>query len=271
MARILIIEDHPENLELMRFLLDAHGHAVIVAGDGERGLALAREHIPDLILCDIHLPGKDGFQVARDIRRDPRLRTTPLLAVTALAMASDREKGMKSGYDGYIAKPIEPKHFLAEIHAVLHLDPPAPPPQPRLATIDARPAAPQEPRGTILVVDDSPTNRELITQTLTPSGYRVTAVDTVADALELMRASPPDLILSDLHMPDRDGFELVLQIKLEPRLANIPFFFLSSSVRGERDKNLALRLGVTRFLVRPVEPEQLLDEIEKYLNRPSGN
>ncbi|RYE98768.1 MAG: response regulator, partial [Oxalobacteraceae bacterium] len=119
MARILIIEDNPANIELMSFLLSAYGHAPLSAADGPRGVAAARSERPDLIACDVNLPGMDGFAVLAELKGDPALAGVPILAVTALAMTGDREKVLAAGFDGYISKPIEPESFVAELEAFL--------------------------------------------------------------------------------------------------------------------------------------------------------
>jgi two-component system cell cycle response regulator len=80
----------------------------------------------------------------------------------------------------------------------------------------------------------------------------------------------PDLILSDLHMPGEDGFNFIRRVKDDPRLAALPFLFISSSVWGEKDRETALALGVTRFLLRPIEPHVLIDEIARCLPARRG-
>jgi CheY-like chemotaxis protein len=119
MARILIIEDNPTNLQLMVYLLQAFGHTPLEALDGETGLELIRRESPELVLCDIHLPSLDGFGVARDLKSHPALRNIPLVAVTALAMVGDRDRILSAGFDGYITKPISPETFVAQVEAFL--------------------------------------------------------------------------------------------------------------------------------------------------------
>ncbi len=270
MARILVIEDNRENRELMVYLLRAFGHTVMEANDGERGIETALREQPDLILCDIHLPGVDGYEVARALRANPRLRARPLIAVTALAMVGDRAKGLAAGFDEYIPKPIEPETFVGQIDSFLrHEQRGARPsghakPETRL---EAQ-AQPRRARGTILVVDDSPVNRQLICGTLQPLGYEVWPAASVQEALALVKQSVPDLILSDLHMPGEGGFNLVRAIKTDTRLATVPFLFITSSVWGDADRATALRFGVTRFLLRPIEPQALIDAIDSCL--PAG-
>jgi CheY-like chemotaxis protein len=121
-ARILVIEDNPESLTLMTFLLTAFGHMALKAADAEEGLQLAVSERPDLILCDLQMSELDGYEVARQIRRDPQLSSMPLVAVTASAMRADREKVMAAGFNGYITKPIVPEEFVSRTEEFLRLD-----------------------------------------------------------------------------------------------------------------------------------------------------
>ena len=133
-ARILVIEDNPTNLELMDYLLKSSGHEVLAALDGAVGLALAQAKTPDLIICDIQLPEMDGFEVARRLKSDDRLRSIPLVAVTAYAMVGDRERMLAAGFDHYASKPIDPQVFVAQMEALLRpaaADPTSEPRRPR--------------------------------------------------------------------------------------------------------------------------------------------
>jgi CheY-like chemotaxis protein len=120
-ARILIIEDNPANMELMVCLLTAFGHQALLALDGEAGIVMAREAVPDLIVCDVHLPKLDGFGVLRYLKSHPVLAAIPTIAVTALAMVGDRERLLAAGFNGYISKPIEPVHFIGQLEQFLPL------------------------------------------------------------------------------------------------------------------------------------------------------
>jgi CheY-like chemotaxis protein len=119
MARILVIEDNPTNLQLIVYLLQAFGHTPLEATDGETGLELVRRETPDLVLCDIHLPGIDGFAVAQALKAVPAYSAMPLVAVTALAMVGDRDRILSAGFDGYITKPITPETFIGQVEAFL--------------------------------------------------------------------------------------------------------------------------------------------------------
>jgi len=119
MATVLIVEDNPANMTLAKFLLRSAGYAVLSAIDAESGLALARKEQPDLILMDVQLPGMDGLEATALLKGDEATRTIPVIALTALAMKGDEERIRAAGCDGYIAKPLAYKEFLATIAAHL--------------------------------------------------------------------------------------------------------------------------------------------------------
>ena len=118
-ARILIIEDNRENIELADYLLRAHGYSPSLAMNGGEGLRLADQIAPDLILLDIRMPEMDGYEVASAIRSRPALKHTRIVAITASAMVDERQRITAAGFDGYIQKPIEPLLFIGQIEALL--------------------------------------------------------------------------------------------------------------------------------------------------------
>jgi two-component system, cell cycle response regulator DivK len=121
MAKILIIEDNPANMTLTEYLMNWVGHTVISATDAEAGLTLARSEHPDLILMDIQLPGMDGLEATRLLKRDEATREIPVIALTALVMKGDEERILAAGCDGYIGKPMRYQEVLKVIAA--HLAP----------------------------------------------------------------------------------------------------------------------------------------------------
>lgn len=265
MSRILIIEDNADNLELMTYLLKALGHTPLTAGDGEEGLEAARRNAPDLIICDLQLPRMDGYGVIQRLKGHPALRAIPVVAVTAYAMVGDRDRVLAAGFDGYIPKPIAPETFVGQIEVFLKAD--QRPARPE-ATHDTRHTTPDTPiRATVLVVDNSPVNLDIVRSTLEPFGYKVISAGGVQEALALARQTPPDMILSDLHMPDRDGYDFIKAVQADPQLRLIPFVFLSSTVWGGKDVKHGLDLGAAKFILRPIEPEALLAEIETILKK----
>jgi two-component system cell cycle response regulator DivK len=112
---ILIVEDNAKNMKLVRDLLQHHGHRTLEADTGEGGLALVFSARPDLVLMDIQLPDIDGTTVLARIREDPSLDAMPVLAVSASVMPDEQQRIVRSGFDGFIAKPISIRPFLAAV------------------------------------------------------------------------------------------------------------------------------------------------------------
>ena len=117
--RILVVEDNPLNLKLVRDVLGAAGYDVVEATSGEEGLRLAAEQPPDLVLMDLQLPGIDGHAALQQLRGDPRTAGIPVVAVSAFAMQADRERALGSGFDGYLEKPISVRALVGRVQQLL--------------------------------------------------------------------------------------------------------------------------------------------------------
>lgn len=115
MTKILVVEDNPNNLYLIRFILKKNGFDISEAVTGEEGIIKAAEENPDLILMDIQLPGIDGFETTHRIRAIEKISEIPIIAITSYAMTGDREKALLAGCTGYIEKPIDPDKIISQI------------------------------------------------------------------------------------------------------------------------------------------------------------
>jgi two-component system cell cycle response regulator len=268
-ARVLVIEDNPANAQLMDYLLRSFGWLTQVAFDGETGVAMALHERPDLVLCDIQLPGIDGFEVARQLRLADALAGLPLVALTALAMIGDDERILRHGFDGYISKPIDPQRFAVQLGRYLPGAAPVPtgpPTEPAAAGLRPRPVR----QATILALDDTRYNLALKRSLLEPHGYEVLTTQTMAEALALARARRPDLIISDVGMCSGDGFEFIATLKADAALRAIPVLFLSSTHWDAQSRSRGLALGAVRYLRRPMDSQLLLAEIRAVLHEHGG-
>ena len=117
--RILLVEDSPAHLQLMEAALRGRGYTILTAEDGEQALEQAHRHRPDLILLDVVLPKKNGYQVCRQLKTEPEMSSIPIIMVSSKTQEFDRYWGMKQGADGYITKPFRPEQLLAEIESRL--------------------------------------------------------------------------------------------------------------------------------------------------------
>lgn len=126
MQRILIVEDERDIADLIAFNLERAGYAVMKAHDGITGAQIAIQERPDLMILDLMLPGQDGYAVFKELRRDARSRTIPVIMLTARAQTEDRIQGLEAGADDYLTKPFSPKELILRVQAVLKRSEPAP-------------------------------------------------------------------------------------------------------------------------------------------------
>ena len=129
MAKILIVEDNEMNRDMLSRRLERRGYTIAIAVDGGAGVEKAHTEAPDLILMDVSLPVMDGWEASRRIKGDPATAAIPIIALTAHAMTSDRDKSLKAGCNDYDTKPVELPRLLGKIEDLLK-NPPAPPASP---------------------------------------------------------------------------------------------------------------------------------------------
>ena len=270
-GRILLIEDTPHSLELMTYLMTAHGYQVLAATTGEQGVEMAVASRPDLVVMDLQLPGIDGYQAMQALRAIPDRPRTPIIAVTSFAMVGDRDRALSAGFDGYVTKPIDPETFTADISDCLPEQLRGSKPTEAEACPEAH-SEPVRPAGSgahppasadILVLDDSSTNQTLLRSMLEPHGYQVRTAFTVEEAIACAQAQRPDLVLSDIHVCHQRGEDLLAALQAVPVLAAVPFAFLTATSDAAEEPRSDARV---RVIYRPIEPAALLHEVKTLLS-----
>lgn len=258
-ARVLVIDDDPVNVELIGYLLRAFGHDAVLALGGEPAMDEATQRLPDLVLCDIQMPGVDGFEVLRQLRGDARFAATAIVGVTALAMVGDREKIMAAGFDGYLTKPITPETFIDDIEKYL---PPAlvAPRMPRRADVVSEeiPALRAKSSGYALVVDDDAPGRELLRHLIVSLGVDVRTASNAEDALAFTRDAPPRLIISD-------RLALLEAARADAILKDVPFLLVSDDAPSDEEERRGRSAGANGFLERPLDPETMLELLAAWM------
>ncbi len=209
---ILVIEDDPSAVRLLREYLEPGGYVVHVAAGGEEGLVLARQLQPAAIILDVLLPGVDGWDVLRRAKADDAISSIPVIIVTVV---DEQEVGLALGAVDYIVKPLRRTELLRSL---------------------ARHLRPTGNRPKVLAVDDDPAALEIVRAALEPEGFEVHTTTSPLAALEMLQERRFDLVVSDVVMPDLDGFELALRIHENVRTAEMPVLLVTAHDLSEADK-----------------------------------
>jgi CheY-like chemotaxis protein len=247
-SRILVVEDSPDIRELMRLLLEAAGHDVVMAGDGATAMETVRAQPPDLVLMDLSLPILSGWETARQLKADPSTAAIPVVAVTAHAMQGDRERALAAGCDGFLAKPIDEDRFAAQVAAYLPAIPAASGP----AGGRSRPETARS--GRVLVVDDHPEVAEFLRADLAEDGHVVTVATSAAEARRrLERKETYDLAIIDVMLGAETGYDLAAHISSTSE-EYLPVLLLTA---GTIDRQRAFEAGADDFIGKPIDSVEL--------------
>ena len=250
---ILVIEDNPLNMKLVRSLLTLGGYRVLEAEDANRGIEMATAQLPALILMDIQLPDMDGLTATRTLKSRAETRAIPVVALTSYAMPGDEMKAREAGCSGYITKPVNTRTFLDVIGRYLNR-----------SVAPAMPLRVQKYKHRILVVDDDPLNVKLLGAKLPADQFEVLTAFNGKEAVQKTLQEHPELILLDIMMPEMDGYEVSHWLKTNPATENIPII-LVTALDGSEDKIRGFEAGADEFLSKPVNEIELLTRINSLL------
>jgi two-component system cell cycle response regulator len=277
-ARILVVDDEPQNLELMEAILQDAGYTVFQATEGEEALALAHEKRPDLVILDLMMPGLSGFEVCARLKTDAQTGEIPVLFVTALDQIADKERALAAGGDDFVTKPVQYAELLARVEALLkvrHLNRDLERALAYLHELEMarhaphpgdRAPRPGPPIGApaLLVVDDEPLVRQLLCDILHGAGYVTHAADSGPRAVEIAQRENIDVVLLDIMMPGMSGLEVLA--KLGELIPNSPVVIVTASPTSE-NAIAALRLGAFDFIVKGFKTEVMLSTVARAVER----
>jgi two-component system, cell cycle response regulator len=252
---VMVVEDNPLNMKLVRSLLKLNGYQVLEAEDAELAIRLAAAHQPDLILMDIQLPGMDGLEATRIIKSQEESREIPVVALTSYAMSGDEQKAREALCSGYITKPIDTRKFIDTIKGFINNSESVTQPLPK----KERSGKPR-----ILIVDDEPLNIKLLNGKLPEGKYETLSCTSGIEAIRIATQEEPDLILLDVMMPDMDGFTVSRLLKEKATTRGIPII-LVTALDGLDNKLKGLETGADEFLTKPVNTIELLSRINSLL------
>ncbi|KXU37186.1 hypothetical protein AXK11_02715 [Cephaloticoccus primus] len=245
-ATILVIDDDPVVRDITSRNLIREGYRVILAHDGPTGLALAHAQNPAAIVLDILMPGMDGWAVLAALKKDPAMRSIPVILATQI---DEKEVGFALGAHDYLIKPVD---------------------KDRLVSVIQRHLNPGEARSLLLVEDDK-TTREMVLRLLEREPFVITAVEHGRAALDYLARTPqlPSLILLDLLMPVMDGFEFLANLRGEDEWRDIPVIVLTAMDLSSEERNLLLSRAKCILPKAGTGKVELIEKIRSALEEPT--
>jgi CheY-like chemotaxis protein len=269
-ARVLVADDNPINCRVARTFLERAGCEVTTVGDGHQAIEHLVARACDLVLMDCQMPGLDGLEATRRIRKlesnaglaKGMPQPLPILALTAAAEAGDKRACSEAGMNGLLGKPFLPRDLLAAVErALAPAKAAAAAPEPLLAT-----------RGRILIVDDNVMNQQVVKAIVERAGYETALAENGQLAVDYLASNPCDLVLMDCQMPVLDGWEATRVIREMEELGRLPresrsplpiLAVTANAMDGDREKCLAA--GMNDYLTKPVRQQRLLEAVSRHL------
>ena len=272
-ARLLIVDDFAPNLKLLEARLSAEYFDVITASNGPEALSICAQGLCDIVLLDVMMPGMDGFEVCRRLKRDPKLQHLPIIILTALDESADRVRGLDAGADDFLTKPIDETALIARVRSLTRL---------KVVLDELRARADQSRRlgvvdqktiamhaevsdASILLIED----RAAVAKTMTAALQTLHSVDVESNPQEALFKGVEggyDLFIISLGLAGYDGLRLCSQFRSLERTRHTPILILAEA----DDKARVLRgldLGVNDYLSRPIDRHELMARTRTQLRR----
>ncbi len=266
-ARVLVVDDVRSNRKLLQTRLSLEYFEVLAAANGPDALAICAQGGCDIVLLDVKMPGMDGFEVCRRLRAAPDTAHLPIVLLTAFDRPADRMRGLESGADDFLTKPVDEIALIARVRSLTRLKFSIDELRSRAAhsgeagTSAAAEAlnleAPE--RGRLLLVDEQRNSRERIAGALSPY-HHVILAEEPGEALIAAREEPIDLMIVSLGSGAFDGLRLCSQARSHERTRNLPILLIADP--DDRPKVLrGLELGANDYLTRPIDRNELLARV----------
>jgi CheY-like chemotaxis protein len=238
---VLAIDDDPAVLTLLKRYLSKLGYQVEIAASGEEGLRMARNFLPDIIILDVMMPRMDGWEVLSYLKADHKLADIPVIV---LSMIEDKSMGYSLGATDYLIKPISREQLTVVLQKYQFSQ--------------------HTTNRLILIIDDDAVSRDMIGRMLRKGGWKVSKADGARVALNSIQKTQPDLILSDLQMPEMDGFEFIT--KLYKTYPMIPIIVITAEDLTVEDRLRLKECNVSAIFQKgSYDREELLAEVRRVM------
>ncbi len=257
---VLVIDDDVVIRTLLKHHLDKNNYRVLEAAGPEEGMHHLSSNSIDLVLCDVTMDGMDGFTFCRKVRENENYRVIPFVFVTAKNTMEDKSMALEAGGDDIITKPFDVNDLLMKVKALIK----------RTAIYKVYGVKKNllqsfsSTSNKVLLVDDDQSLIRIFEYNLNKAGFECVVAESVDDAFIKMKSFIPDLILSDIMMPGKDGFQFRKQLLEDESLRTIPFIFLTA--RGEESDILeGYELGITDYVVKTSGPKVVVAKVNAIL------
>jgi two-component system cell cycle response regulator len=270
-ARILVVDDIQANVKLLEAKLSAEYYEVLTADNGQACLRAAEAQAPDIILLDVMMPKMDGFETCQHLKANPKTAHIPVVMVTALSDVADRVKGLESGADDFLSKPVNDIALFARVRSLVRLKMMMDElrvrqeTSGRLGAIASEFEVADDP-ARVLVVETSRFTAQRLTSYLGEGGHEVVCVDSGEAALETGRAQAFDLVIVAIDLSGEDGLRLCSQFRSQEETRHLPLLLVLEDMDLPRLAK-GLDLGVTDYLIKPVDRGELLARTRTQVRR----
>lgn len=269
-SKILIVDDNPLNIKCLAARLSSEKYNIIQSYNGQDAVEKAHRELPDLILLDNMIPGLDGYEVTKTLKNNPRTNDIPIILITSRYRANDKVKGLESGADEFLNKPVDPSELRARIKSLLSLKCYRDQLQARIQSEKEFSILSESDKTvkekTILLVEDDDVAVKLVLNYLKDEPYKIELSTNGTDAIHLAEQEKVDVILLDILLPGMDGFEVCQYLKERPQTRNTQIVIITC-LRDIGSKVQGIELGVDDFLVKPVSREILIARINALLKK----
>ena len=260
---ILVIDDDSIIRKLIHFHLSKNNYKVFSAESSTEAFVVLNESKVDLVLCDVGLDGMNGYEFCTKVREQEKYKTLPFIFVSAKTTMEDKEKGIAAGADDFITKPFNSHDLILKIQALIR--------RTEILTQFGKKEKQEVPKNLsddkskILLVDDDLSISKLFTYNLNKAGFICKTASDGREGFKLAKEFHPDIIISDIMMPELDGIEFRKLVLEDSELKNIPFIFLTA--KGTEDDILeGYELGVTDYVIKTAGPKLVVAKVNAILN-----
>ena len=273
-ARVLVVDDILPNVKLLEAKLSSEYYEVLTAMNGEEALKKVDEENPDLVLLDVMMPGMDGFEVCTKIKENPANAHIPVVMVTALTDVQDKVRGLESGADDFLSKPINDTALMARVRSLVRLKMSNDEWRARentanqLGVVDGAASAMSEAadKAKLLIIEDKDFEVNKIKDTLAIDEHDIMAVDSGMDAMQMIADHDFDMVVVSLNLQDEDGLRLCSHLKSNERTRSVPLVLIAGEDDMDRIAH-GLEIGAHDYILRPVERNELLARTRTQIRR----